>query len=120
MADRSEEALVEIRKATSEIVNYPGWFSMIMILSLLFTGDIASAREEAEDIVARQPDFYAGRPLLAVCHVESGAKEAARAMADIVKSRDSKLSIDTLVASFGLKNEQNRDRLRLALVEAGF
>ncbi|MEP1200908.1 hypothetical protein [Tateyamaria sp.] len=120
MADRSEEALVEIRKATLEIANYPGWFSMIKILSLLFTGDIASAREEAEDIVARQPDFYAGRPLLAVCHVESGAKEAAKAMADIVKSRDSKFSINTLVASFGLKNEQNRDRLRLALVEAGF
>lgn len=120
MADRSEEALVEIRKATSEIVNYPGWFSMIKILSLLFTGDIASAREEAEGIVARQPDFYAGRPLLAVCHVESGAKEAAKAVADIVKSRDSKFSINTLVASFGLKNEQNRDRLRLALVDAGF
>ncbi len=120
MADRSEEALTEIRKATSEIANYPGWFSMIKILSLLFTGEVTSAREEAEAIVARQPDFYAGRPLLAVCHVESGAIEAAKSVASIAKARDSKFSVDTLVSSFGLKSAQNRERLRSALVKAGF
>lgn len=119
MADHPEEALTEILKAAAEIPNYPGWFASIRILGHLFTGNLAAAREEAERTVARLPDFYTGRPLLAVCHVEAGAIEAARAVTAEIVARDPKFSTDTLVASLGLKNADRRDRLRDGLARAG-
>ena len=119
MAGHHEEALAEILKATTEITNYPGWFASIKILSYLFSGDLQSARAEAEDIVQRQPEFYAGRPLLVVCHVESEAMEAARSVANDIRARDSKFSVDVFVASLGLRVKSSQERIHSALQTAG-
>ena len=63
----------------------------------------------------RQPEFYPGRPLLAVCHVESEAEEAALSVAREIRARDSKFSVDRFVASLGLKDTDSQERLRAGL-----
>ncbi len=119
MADRNEEALITVRKAMEAIPNYPGWYSIIKILTCYFTDELEEARQEAEKMSRLQPDFYTAPPLLAALNIELGTHQAEHDVAKRVTTRDARFDTRQLVTSFGLKNSGNAKRVAAALAKAG-
>ncbi len=89
----ARQGLRHFKLSTSLSPNYPPWFTNIVVLAHWLEGDVETAREAAENAVARFPDYYLAYVHLTGTLSALGLYEQARETAGEVLRRQPDFSL---------------------------
>ena len=119
MAGRPTEALMQLTKASHDMLSPPGWFHMAQINCHYMLGELDTALDISRTLVDQTPEFYNGPALNAAIAIELRLVDEAAKMRSAMLELDPQFSTDIFVRWQGLKDENYRNKLRDALHAAG-
>ena len=116
---QNEAALARLRKAMRLSPYCPDWFLFPLVEAYWAVGDLRRARLAVNNLSARMPDSALSLgPLACISAVSDDQATAARA-AEKMLSINPEYRVSTFVAASPLVRQDDRDRLRDALLKAG-